>query len=152
VVPPPSWHFIGRLQRNKIRMLAGTVALWHSIDRAELADPLAKFAPGARVLVEVNLSDESQKGGCRPEETGALIERLRAAGLVVEGLMTVPEVHGDPCPTFARLRELGAGLGVTRLSMGMTADFEAAISEGATIVRVGSAVFGPRSGPEGLRR
>jgi pyridoxal phosphate enzyme (YggS family) len=152
VVPPPQWHFIGRLQRNKVKLLAGTVGLWHSIDRPELADPLARHAPGARVLVEVNLSDETQKGGCRPEDTAALVDVLTAAGLLVEGLMTVPAAAGDPRPAFAALRELAAGLGLATLSMGMTGDFEAAISEGATIVRVGSAVFGPREGTEGMRR
>ena len=78
VVPAPRWHFIGQLQRNKVRMLAGTVTLWHSIDRVELAVPLSKFAPGARVLVEVNLSDEVQKGGCRPEEAERWLESVQA--------------------------------------------------------------------------
>jgi pyridoxal phosphate enzyme (YggS family) len=148
----PRWHFIGRLQRNKVRMLALHVELWHSIDRPELADPLARFAPGARVLVEVNLSEEPQKGGCAAAEAPALVDRLRDAGLVVEGLMTVPAAAGDPRAAFAALRELAGRLELAQLSMGMTADFEIAIAEGATIVRVGSAVFGPRPGPEGLRR
>lgn len=152
LTPRPNWHFVGRLQRNKVRMLAGTVALWHSIDRGELADPLARYAPAARVLVEVNLSAEPQKGGCRPQETEALVERLTDAGLLVEGLMTVPAAGRDPRPAFAALREAAGRLGLTQLSMGMTADFEQAIAEGATIVRIGSAVFGPRSEPEGLRR
>lgn len=152
VAPAPRWHFIGRLQRNKVRMLAGVVDLWHSIDRPELAEPLARHAPGARVLVEVNLSEEPQKGGCQPADAPALVERLTGSGLVVEGLMTVPAATGDPRPVFAALREMGTRLGLPELSMGMTADFEAAIAEGATIVRVGSAIFGPRSGPEGLRR
>jgi pyridoxal phosphate enzyme (YggS family) len=150
--PAPVWHFIGRLQRNKVRMLAGTVELWHSIDRAELADPLARHAPGARVLVEVNLSGEPQKGGCRPDDAEGLVERLAGAGLVVEGLMTVPAAGVDPRPAFAALREMGGRLRLGRLSMGMTGDFEPAISEGATIVRIGSAIFGPRTGAEGLRR
>ena len=148
----PRWHFIGKLQRNKVRMLAPHVDLWHSIDRPELADPLSRQAPGARVLVEVNLSEEPQKGGCSPGEASALVERLRAAGLVVEGLMTVPAAAGDPRPAFAALRELAGRLDLAQLSMGMTADFEVAVAEGATLVRVGSAVFGPRPGPEGLRR
>ena len=133
-------------------MLAGRVALWHSIDRSELVDPLRRHAPGARVLVEVNVSDEPQKGGCRPDATPALVDELTAAGLVVEGLMTVPAASGDPRPSFAALRELGGRLGLVQLSMGMTSDFEAAIGEGATIVRVGSAIFGPRPGADGLRR
>jgi len=148
----PRWHFIGRLQRNKVRMLAGIVDRWHSIDRTELVEPLARHAPGARVLVEVNLSEEEQKGGCAPADTERLVDDLRAAGMLVEGLMTVPAAAGDPRPTFAALRELRDGLGLRELSMGMTGDFEAAIAEGATIVRIGSAVFGPRSGAEGLRR
>jgi pyridoxal phosphate enzyme (YggS family) len=152
VVPAPAWHFIGRLQRNKVRMLAATVDLWHSIDRVELADPLTRHAPGARVLVEVNLSGEAQKGGCRSEDAEALVERLTGAGLTVEGLMTVPAAGVDPRPTFAALRELAGRLGLERLSMGMTGDFEPAIAEGATIVRIGSAIFGPRSGADGLRR
>jgi pyridoxal phosphate enzyme (YggS family) len=148
----PRWHFIGRLQRNKVRMLSPHVELWHSIDRGELAVPLARYAPAARVLVEVNLSDEPQKGGCRAGEAPDLVERLTASGLIVEGLMTVPAATGDPRPTFAALRELAGRLGLAELSMGMTADFEPAIAEGATIVRIGSAVFGPRPGPGGLRR
>jgi uncharacterized pyridoxal phosphate-containing UPF0001 family protein len=104
------------------------------------------------VLVEVNVSDEPQKGGCRPEDSPALVERLAGAGLVVEGLMTVPAAAGDPRPAFAALRELAGRLGLATLSMGMTGDFEPAIAEGATIVRIGSAVFGPRPGPGGLRR
>jgi hypothetical protein len=149
---PARWHFIGRLQRNKVKTLARLVDRWHSIDRVELVDPLARHAPGARVLVEVNLSDEPQKGGCRPEDTSVLVDRLRGGGLVVDGLMTVPAAEGDPRPTFAALREMGQSLGLSALSMGMTGDFEAAIGEGATIVRIGSAIFGPRSGAAGLRR
>ena len=149
---PARWHFIGRLQRNKVRVLAGVVDRWHSIDRPELVDPLARHAPGARVLVEVNLSGEPQKGGCPPDETRALVDRLRGAGLAVDGLMTVPAAEGDPRPTFAALRELAESLGLPELSMGMTGDFEAAIAEGATIVRIGSAIFGPRPGAAGLRR
>jgi pyridoxal phosphate enzyme (YggS family) len=151
------WHFVGRLQRNKVRMLGPHVELWHSIDRPELAVPLARYAPGARVIVEVNLSNEPQKGGCAAGEAPALVDHLRGAGLVVEGLMTVPAAAGDPRPTFAALRGLGEGLALSQLSMGMTADYEAAIAEGATIVRIGSAVFGPRrldprNGPGRLRR
>jgi hypothetical protein len=152
IADPVRWHFIGRLQRNKVRMLAGVVARWHSIDRVELVESLARHASGARVLVEVNLSDEPQKGGCRPGETAALVDRLRESAMVVEGLMTVPAAECDPRPTFAALRELGESLRLPELSMGMTGDFEAAIAEGATIVRIGSAIFGPRSGAAGLRR
>jgi hypothetical protein len=149
---PARWHFIGQLQRNKITALARVVDTWHSIDRVELVDPLARHAPGARVLVQVNLSGEPQKGGCGPGETGVLVDRLREGGLAVAGLMTVPAADGDPRPTFAALREMAGSLELSELSMGMTGDFEAAIGEGATIVRIGSAIFGPRSGAAGLRR
>ena len=148
----PVWHFIGRLQRNKVRLLAPHVARWHSIDRPELAVLLARHAPGAAVYVEVNLASEPQKGGCAPVDAPALVDSLRAAGLRVEGLMTVPPSGGDPRPYFAALRALGERLGLAGLSMGMTGDFETAIEEGATVVRVGSAIFGPRPIAEDLRR
>jgi pyridoxal phosphate enzyme (YggS family) len=138
------WHFLGRLQRNKVRQLAPWVVCWQSVDRVELGVEVARRAPGARVLVEVNLGEEPQKGGCAPGAAAGLVDRLRAAGLDVAGLMTVPPHDGDPRRWFARLRELAEGLGLAELSMGMTDDFEAAVEEGATIVRVGRALFGPR--------
>jgi uncharacterized pyridoxal phosphate-containing UPF0001 family protein len=92
LAPAPRWHFIGRLQRNKVRMLAGIVALWHSIDRTELVDPLARHAAGARVLVEVNVSEEPQKAGCRPGETPALVERLTGAVSADEARAAVASV------------------------------------------------------------
>lgn len=148
----PTWHFVGRLQSNKVKALARHVAWWHSVDRAELAPMFARHAPGACLLVQVNLAGEAQKGGCTPEDLPRLVDELRSAGLHVEGLMTVPPATGDPRPHFARLRELAAGLGLAQLSMGMTGDFEAAVEEGATFVRVGTAVFGPRRIAPDLRR
>jgi pyridoxal phosphate enzyme (YggS family) len=138
------WHFLGRLQRNKVRQLAPWIACWQSVDRAELGAEIARRAPGARVLVEVNVGEEQQKGGCAPAEVAALVDRLRAEGLDVAGLMAVPPHDDDPGRWFARLREQAVGLGLTELSMGMTDDFEVAVEEGATIVRVGRALFGPR--------
>jgi hypothetical protein len=140
----PAWHFIGRLQRNKVKSIAGAVTLWQSVDRTEIGASIAKHAPAARVLVQVNVSGEEQKGGCAPSDTAGVVDGLRALGLDVAGLMTVPPQLGDPRPYFATLRELAARLGLGTLSMGMSGDFEAAIGEGATIVRVGTAVFGPR--------
>jgi pyridoxal phosphate enzyme (YggS family) len=148
----PVWHFIGRLQRNKVNALARHVSLWHSVDRGELGTAIARAAPGSRVLVQVNVAAEPQKGGCDASTTPALVEELRALGLPVQGLMTVPPAASDPRPVFAQLRELAESLGLAELSMGMSGDFEQAIGEGATIVRVGSAVFGPRPGPAALRR
>ncbi len=140
----PRWHFLGALQRNKVRALAPWVSCWQSVDRASLGTELAKRVPGARVLVEVNLGEEPQKAGCAPPEVPALVDDLRARGLVVEGLMTVPPHGDDPRPWFARLRALGEAVAAPGLSMGMTDDYEVAIEEGATIVRVGRAIFGAR--------
>jgi hypothetical protein len=141
---PPRWHFLGTLQRNKVRPLAPWVTCWQSVDRPELGAALARYAPGARVLVEVNLAGEPQKGGCAPAAAGPLRDELSALGLAVTGLMAVPPAADDPRPWFVQLRELGARLALPELSMGMTADFEIAVEEGATVVRVGRALFGER--------
>ncbi len=138
------WHFLGQLQRNKVRALAPWIACWQSVDRPELGVEIARRAPGARVLVEVNLGEEPQKGGCLPARVPGLVDDLRAAGLDVAGLMAVPPHADDPRRWFAALREQAAALGLPELSMGMTDDFEVAVEEGATIVRVGRALFGPR--------
>lgn len=138
------WHFLGQLQRNKVRALAPWVSCWQSVDRVELGLEIAHRAPGARVLVQVNLGEEPQKGGCRPAAVGPLVEALAGAGLDVAGLMTVPPHDGEPRRWFARLRELAGGLGLTELSMGMTEDYAVAVEEGATLVRVGRALFGAR--------
>jgi pyridoxal phosphate enzyme (YggS family) len=140
-----AWHFIGRLQRNKVKTIASLVALWQSVDRPDLGVEIARHAPGARVLVQVNIAGEEQKGGCPPAEVPALVDSLTDLGLTVEGLMTVPPLIGDPRPYFAALRDLANRLGLATLSMGMSGDFEAAIAEGSTLVRIGRAVFGPRS-------
>jgi pyridoxal phosphate enzyme (YggS family) len=140
----PEWHFIGALQRNKVAACAPYVSLWQSVDRPGLGEAIAKRAPGARVLVEVNLGEEPQRAGCPPGEVGALVDRLRALGLDVAGLMTIAPQFGDRRGWFATLRALRDTLGLAELSMGMTEDFELAIEEGATIVRVGRAIFGAR--------
>jgi pyridoxal phosphate enzyme (YggS family) len=148
----PRWHFIGRLQRNKVRAAAPHVALWQSIDREDLAREVALRAPGAAMLVQVNVAREPQKGGCDPNAVDALVDVCRVLGCRVEGLMTVPPAEDDPRPVFARLRQMTDDLGLSVCSMGMSGDYEIAIAEGATMVRVGSAVFGPRPGPAGARR
>lgn len=139
------WHFLGQLQRNKVRQLAPWVGCWQSVDRPELGAEIARRAPGARVLVEVNVGEEPQKGGCAPAAVPTLVDALRADGLDVAGLMTVPPHGDDPRRWFAQLREHAAALGLAELSMGMTDDFELAVEEGATMVRVGRALFGTRS-------
>jgi PLP dependent protein len=141
----PTWHFIGRLQRNKVAALAPLVDLWQSVDRIELGQAIAGRAPGAAVLAEVNVADDPAKAGVAPEDTPALVDGLRSFGLSVDGLMTIPAAGRDPRPAFAALTELAERLGLAEVSMGMSDDFEVAVEEGATIVRVGRAIFGPRS-------
>ncbi len=103
--------------------------------------------PGARVLVEVNLGGEPQKGGCDPDGVAALVDGLSELGLSVGGLMTVPPRDSEPRRWFAALRGVASDLGLEELSMGMTDDFEVAVEEGATMVRVGRALFGERAAP-----
>jgi PLP dependent protein len=145
----PEVHFIGRLQSRKVRTLVGAVDVWQSIDRDALVDELARRQPGARVMVQVNVSAEPQKGGCAPGEAAALVTRARERGLAVEGLMTVGRT-GPPAATrsgFRLLRSLVDELGVRHCSMGMSEDLDVAVSEGATMVRVGTSLFGERPPP-----
>lgn len=142
------WHFAGRLQANKVRSLAPLVALWHSIDRSSVGAEVARRAPGAPVLVQVNVTAEPQKGGCDPADAPTLVAELRERGLVVDGLMTLGPI-GPPegaRPGFRRLAALADELGLAERSMGMSGDLEVAVEEGATIVRVGTGLFGPRPG------
>jgi pyridoxal phosphate enzyme (YggS family) len=148
------WHFIGTVQRRQVRGIAPHVSLWHGIDRREEGAEIARVTPGARVLVQVNLTAEPQKGGCRPGEARVLVDGLRDDGLDVGGLMTVGPA-GDPegaRPAFRALRRLADELGLPERSMGMSGDLEVAVQEGATIVRVGTALFGPRPERSGARR
>jgi pyridoxal phosphate enzyme (YggS family) len=141
------WHFIGQLQRNKVRVVAPLgIALWETIDRHDLAKEVARRATGARVLVQVNTTDEPQKGGCEPDAAPTLVTQCRDLGLTVGGLMTVgPAGTAESArPGFRLLRRLADDLGLEECSMGMSADFEVAVEEGATIVRIGSRLFGPR--------
>lgn len=147
------WHAIGRLQRNKVRILAPFVHLWQSVDRVELGPEIARRSPGASVLVQVNVSDEAHKGGCAPGATGAMVADLRAEGLDVRGLMAVAADGGPTAagPGFRLLRTLADNLSLPLRSMGMSGDLEAAVAEGSTMVRVGSALFGPRVRPPTVR-
>lgn len=145
-VVEPEWHFIGRLQRNKVRRIADVVTSWDSVDRSELLGEIAKRAPGARVLLQVNVSEEPGKGGCEPGELGRLLATAAEAHLQVDGLMTVGRT-GDPeaaRPGFRLLRRLCDDHGLAVCSMGMSDDLDVAVDEGSTLVRVGTALFGPR--------
>jgi pyridoxal phosphate enzyme (YggS family) len=148
------WHFVGHLQRNKVRQVVGRVVLIHSVDRIRLAEAIARRirSEGGHqdVLLQVNVTGEQRKGGCRPEDLPVLAERVgELEGIAATGLMAIPPLDGDPTAVFARLRALRAQVaathpGVVELSMGMSGDLEAAVANGATIVRVGTDVFGPR--------
>jgi pyridoxal phosphate enzyme (YggS family) len=149
---PPEWHFIGPLQSNKVKYVAGRVALAHSVDSGALLDAIeARGAPQA-CLIQVNVAGEASKKGVAPAELPALLDRFAAMKNVrCEGLMLIPP-RGDARPHFAALRALRdreaavarPNVELRELSMGMTEDMEVAIAEGATIVRVGTAIFGPR--------
>ncbi len=146
------WHMIGHLQRNKARVVAPIAALLHTVHSVELVHELDKRAHGLAVLIEVNVGGEAQKSGCSPHALPEILAALSGAkNLVLRGLMCVPPHTEDPSgarPYFdelVRLRELhGGAQRLPELSMGMTADMEYAVAAGATMVRVGTAIFGAR--------
>ncbi|CAN5833212.1 YggS family pyridoxal phosphate-dependent enzyme [soil metagenome] len=155
------WHFVGRLQRNKVRQVVESGAVIHSVDRLELAAEInRRAAQPVRVLVEVNVTGEPQKGGVEPEDLPRLVESaLAMPNLEVIGLMTMARKAGDPelaRPHFrelARLRDQlvqGYSAMIHHLSMGMSQDYRVAVEEGATMLRVGEAIFGPRTPPQTL--
>jgi len=150
-LPDLVWHFVGSLQTNKVKYLAGRVGLVHTVDREDLGREIARRfgqrGATARVLVEVNVGREAAKAGCDPGEVPALVGSLAAlAHIEVAGLMCIPPADRDPRPFFDALREMRDRLGLRELSMGMSADYPQAIAAGATIVRVGTAIFGERPG------
>jgi pyridoxal phosphate enzyme (YggS family) len=146
----PQVHFIGQLQTNKVRQLADLVDVYETVDRPRLAREIAKRVPGARVLIQVDTSDERGKGGCPTSDVAALVEEIGHLGLTLDGLMTVgPTAGGAEAarPGFRLVRGMVDRLGLTVCSMGMTADLEVAVQEGSTQIRVGTALFGSRPVP-----
>lgn len=157
---PVVWHFIGSLQSNKVRQIAGLVAMIHSVDRLSLAEEIdrqwAKLGRTCDILIQVNIAGEASKSGAASEEVLALVRAAaRLPHLRIKGLMTMPPFFDDPDgarPYFRNLQQLAGeiaarnipGVAMDELSMGMSGDFEVAIAEGATLVRVGSAIFGER--------
>jgi hypothetical protein len=149
------WHFIGSLQTRQVRVARPHTYLLHSLDRDRLISKWSADPPPPPALVQVNIAAEPQKHGVVPGETGSLLERARAAGIRCVGLMTMPPLVGDPEDNrrwFKALADLRAELrpdfpGLTHLSMGMTDDYEVAIEEGATMIRVGRAIFGEPGSP-----
>lgn len=149
----PRWHFIGRLQSNKVRLVAEQVACWQSLDRASVVDEVARRAPGARVLVQVNAAAEDGKGGATADQVPELVARATDGGLDVVGLMAVG-VAGDEAATeaaFAATASLADRLDLPERSLGMSADLDAAVRAGTTMIRVGTALFGPRPTTGGSR-
>jgi PLP dependent protein len=159
-VPGLEWHLIGPIQSNKAKSVVGRFSLLHAVDRLEVAERLDRAAKERGivqpVLLEVNVAGEATKHGFKPADMARAAERMGAlSGLRLRGLMTIPPAAADPeetRPHFRRVRHLAAtvealkipGVTMKELSMGMSGDFEVAVEEGATMVRIGTALFGPR--------
>lgn len=150
--PGVRMHFVGRLQGNKVKKVRPVVALLHSLDRIELCEPWMRGSdPPPPALVQVNVAGDPAKAGVTPSGAGSLVAAALGMGISVQGLMTVPPLDPDPEASravFSELRRIRDELRerhptVVELSMGMSNDYEAAVEEGATILRVGRAIFGP---------
>lgn len=152
--PDAELHLIGKLQSNKAREAVALFDAIHSLDRTSLARALAaEIARQGRaplLFVQVNTGEEPQKGGVAPAALGDFLAECAALGLIVGGLMCIPPEEAEPALHFALLAELARDHGLTKLSMGMSADFETAIALGATHVRIGSAIFGHRAPPQAV--
>lgn len=148
------WHFLGSVQRNKVRRLAPVVDTWHGVDRVAAAEAVASASPGAKVFVEVNVSGVSGRPGCAAGDLDGLVEHCRRLPLDAAGLMAVAPA-GDAERARQCFRWLAASarrLGLRELSMGMSDDFEVAVEEGATTLRLGRVLFGPRPGRASVQR
>jgi len=140
------WHFIGRLQRNKVRRLPECASVIQSVDNEALAAEIARRRPGQTVFVQANLGDEPQKGGCPMDGISTLVAKCRDLGLQVEGVMGVAE-QAEPDVVLRQYQELASvadELELAERSMGMTGDLESAVAAGSTMVRIGTALFGSR--------
>ncbi len=151
------WHFLGRVQRNKVKSIASAVHLWQGVDRLAAGEEIARRAPGARVLVQVNIDGDTPaagRNGCPPAAVPGLVERLDGLGLDVRGLMAVGP-KGPPelaRPGFREVSALADRLGLVERSMGMTDELDVAVEEGSTMVRVGRGLFGARPVATTMRR
>lgn len=146
LVPDARWHFVGRLQSNKVRSLVGHVQLWQSIDRRTLVKELAKRDPGAKVLIQVDLAGIKGRGGVPRRDVGDLVDFARESGLDVAGLMGVAAPQADAArEAFSWLAATTGELGLHEVSMGMSGDLDLALEAGATMVRIGTALLGSRA-------
>ena len=153
--PPPEWHFIGRLQKNKVKYVVPWVQVIHTVDSLALAEAISKRAPNnIGVLIQVNTGDDINKGGVHVSDALDLAKQIEQLdSLTVRGFMTVPPMTEDPedcAPFFAEVADLARrgradGLLTDTLSMGMSRDYRVAVREGSTIVRIGTAIFGARA-------
>jgi hypothetical protein len=155
--PDRRWHFLGRVQRNKVRSIASAVHLWQGVDRVAAGEEIARRAPGARVLVQVRIDGvraSDGRNGCDPDDVPALVEGLDGLGLDVRGLMAVgpPGAPELARPGFRTVTALADRLGLAERSMGMTNDLDVAVEEGSTMVRVGRGLFGARPVAPKMRR
>ncbi len=143
----PVWHYLGAVQRNKVPRLVPLVSWWQGLRRIEEGRAIARRRPGSTVLVEVDVAGIPGRGGCAPEEVESLVEALRLEDLEVAGLMAVGHPGGaeEARPGFRLLEALADSLGLPVRSMGMSDDFEVAIEEGSTMVRLGRVLFGERA-------
>jgi uncharacterized pyridoxal phosphate-containing UPF0001 family protein len=148
--PAPRWHFLGAVQRNKVPKLAPVVACWQAVARSEEAEAIGHRRPGAEVFIEIDLSGQPGRGGCRPADAERVVDAARQAGCTVRGLMTVAPLPVGASATataadaFATVAGLAATLGLDELSMGMSHDLEEAVAAGSTMIRIGTALFGER--------
>jgi uncharacterized pyridoxal phosphate-containing UPF0001 family protein len=143
-----AWHFLGAIQTNKIGRLAPVTSVFESLARVREAEALALRKPGASVMVQVELTGLPGRNGSPRDEVSPLVSRATSLGLRVEGLMTVAPVEPDRARrAFRSLRELCSELGLAECSMGMSDDLELAVGEGSTMLRIGRALFGPRTPP-----
>jgi PLP dependent protein len=145
LVPEAEWHFLGPIQRNKVGKLAPVVSCFQGLCRMEEAASIARVHPGAHVLIQVDTTGAATRSGVAPDAVAGLLSELRTMDVVVDGLMCVAPVDARAAETcFATVAELADHHGLPVRSMGMSGDFELALHAGATLVRVGSALFGPR--------
>ena len=146
--PDLKLHLIGGLQTNKVKEAVSFFDVIESVDRIELAEKLAqemeKQNKNLPCFIQVNIGEEPQKSGIAPSETNSLVKRCHDLGLNIVGLMCIPPVDDEPSPHFAFLKKLAQEAGVKELSMGMSDDYDIAVQQGATFVRVGTALFGER--------
>ncbi len=153
VTQGPRWHYLGSPQHNKIRPLAAVVSAWHGVDRPRSLMAIAESSPDSEVFLQVNVARVPGRPGCDPDDLDSLVELAERNSVAISGLMTVaPQDSPDEARRcFAWLARRAELLGLSELSMGMSDDFEIAVQEGATVLRLGRVLFGERPSRQGVR-